>query len=253
MSLVFSPVRTRRTFEEAVEQIAERIELGELRVGDGLPSERTLAQQMQISRPTVREALKVLADSGVVEVRPGAAGGAFVVSDFVPRETLRRRSEVRMDEVGGVLEARRLLEPGVARLAARYGRESDFAVMARTIERQRTIADDPERFLANEDRFLVLDGQFHLAIARASGNETIVFLMRTLLRRLEIARDMALHFAPTVPWSLEIHQQTLDAIRSQDTTRIDAVMDEHLGSLEQAWERASGRSARRLDQSGKVD
>lgn len=242
MLLEFSPVLTRRTFEEAVEQIADRIALGDLAQGDQLPSERTLAQQMEISRPTVREALRVLVNSGVLEVRPGSGGGAFVTSDFVPREALRRNRELRVGEVAGVLEARRLLEPRVAQLAALYGRDDDFAAMQRTIERQATIADAPERFWANEDRFLALDLQFHLGIARATGNSTVVGLVRTLLRRLEIARDMALHVPVTAARSLEIHQETLDAIRAGDLQRIDRIMDVHLAQLEQTWEAESGRS-----------
>lgn len=241
----FSRVQTRRTFEEAVEQIAERISLGELSPGDQLPSERALAQQMEISRPTVREALKVLADSGVIEVRPGSGGGAFVTSEFVPREVVRRAA-VRIGEVGGVLEARRLLEPRVAQLAALHGREADFSVMQRTIDRQAAIAHAPERFYANEDRFLALDVQFHLGIARATGNATIVGLVRSLLRQLEIARDMALHVPASVERSLEIHQETLDAIRSGDMQRVEEIMDVHLAQLESTWEQESGRSLVRV-------
>ena len=237
----FSPVKTRRTFEEAVEQIAERISLGELGPGDQLPSERALAQQMEISRPTVREALKVLVDSAVLEVRPGSGGGAFVTSEFVPREVLRRAA-LRIGEVSGVLEARRLLEPRVAQLAALHGREPDFVAMQRTIERQRAIAQSPERFLASEDRFLALDVQFHLGIARATGNQTIVGLVRSLLRELEIARDMALHVPVVAEQSLVIHQNTLDAIRSGDMHRVEEVMDVHLAQLESTWEQESGRS-----------
>ena len=59
----FEPVSSRRTFEEAVEQIAERIKAGDLHMGDRLPSERDLAAQMRISRPTLREAVKVLAEA----------------------------------------------------------------------------------------------------------------------------------------------------------------------------------------------
>jgi DNA-binding FadR family transcriptional regulator len=236
--LIFSPVQTRRTFEEAVEQIAERIQVGELGVGDQLPPERTLASQMQISRPTVREALKILADSGVIQVRPGPTGGAFVLSDFVPREVIQRRSDLRLHEVGGVLEARRLLEPRVAQLAAVHGTEEDFAAMDRTIALQAKLAETSGALLmVHEDRFLGLDQRFHLAIARATGNSTIVGLMRTLLRRLDIARDMAMHERPTVEWSIDIHRQTVDAIRSGDMARIDRVMDEHLAELERACER----------------
>lgn len=241
-AVTFTAVRTRRTFEEALEQIAERIRHGELSLGDQLPSERLLAAQMQISRPTVREALKVLADSGVLEVKPGSKGGAFVASDYIPRDVLQRRTDLRVAEIGGVLEARRLLEPQVAMLAAMHAREPDFEAMARTIDQQRRCAADQEGFLRREDRFLQLDLQFHLAMARATGNSTIVALMRSLVRRLEIARDMAVHEAATVDWVLDIHERTLAAIRKGDPERIYAVMDEHLAQLEDTWRRESGRA-----------
>ena len=75
MQTGFAPVGPRRTFEGAVEQIAEQIHLGELSTGDRLPSERELAAAMQISRATLREAARVLAEAGVLVVRPGASGG----------------------------------------------------------------------------------------------------------------------------------------------------------------------------------
>ncbi len=246
MSVEFSPVRTRRTFEEAVDQIAERIKLGDLRPGDRLPSERDLAQQMQISRPTVREALKLLAEAGVLAVRPGARGGAVVMDAVVPREVLRRKSDLRVSEVGGVLEARRLLEPRVAQLAALYATEDDFEAMRRAIEAQRAVAEGPN-FLEHEDRFLQLDLQFHLAIARSTRNTTVVGLMRHLLRKLEIARDMALHVELVPDWTIDVHERTLAAIRSADPERIELVMDEHLGKVERLWEEHSGRAlVRRL-------
>ena len=74
----FEPVSSRRTFEEAVEQIAEKIKSGDLHIGDRLPSERELAAQMRISRPTLREAVRTLAEAGVLEVRRGQSGGIFV-------------------------------------------------------------------------------------------------------------------------------------------------------------------------------
>jgi len=117
--------------------------------------------------------------------------------------------------------------------------------MGRTIEQQaRIAAASGPGLIAHEDRFLALDQQFHLAMARATGNSTIVGLMRTVLRRLDIARDMAMHEPPTVEWSLGIHRQTLEAIRAADMARIEAVMDEHMAKLERAWER--GHAAGRL-------
>jgi DNA-binding FadR family transcriptional regulator len=236
----FEPVSTRRTFEEAVEQIADKVRSGDLVPGDRLPSERHLAAQMRISRPTVREAVRMLTEAGVLEVRRGQSGGIFVLSELVPRELLHSHWEVRVSEVSGVLEARRLLEPRVAQLAAVHAGEADFAAMQETIDRKRELAGGPD-FLRHEDLFLQLDLKFHLIIARATGNSTIVSLMRSLFRRLEIARDMALH-APTVPdWVIDVHERTLDAVRAADFQAIDGVMDEHLAQLEQVWERETGR------------
>ena len=93
---VFTPVQTRRTFEEAAEQIADKVRIGALRVGDKLPGERALAAQMQISRPTLREAVKVLTDAGLLEVRRGPGGGMFVATDVVGVELVRQRSSLRL-------------------------------------------------------------------------------------------------------------------------------------------------------------
>jgi len=240
MDSEFVPVGPRRTFEGAVEQIADRVRLGELKTGDRLPSERDLATALRMSRATLREAVRVLADAGVLEVRAGSGGGIFVASDYVPLELVKSKSDLRLGEVAGVLEARRLFEPRVAQLAALNAREEDFAEMARTIERQQALLADGE-VLAQEDRFLQLDMQFHLRIGRSTGNSTIVSMMRTLLRRLEIARDMALHEPPVAAWVIDIHEQTLNAIRSADHERIERVMDEHLAGTERAWEKGTER------------
>ena len=240
MDSVFEPVATRRTFEEAVAQIAEKVRAGDFQVGERLPAERELAAQMQISRPTLREAVKVLAEARVLEVRRGQSGGIFVASELVPRELLRTTTQMRVSEVAGVLEARRLVEPRVAQLAAVHAGEDDFAAMRATIERQRELAGKKD-FLKHEDLFLQLDLKFHLAIARATRNSTVVSLIRPLFRRLEIARDMAVH-APLVPdWVIDVHERTLGAIRAADFQLIDDVMDEHLSQLEQIWERETGR------------
>jgi DNA-binding FadR family transcriptional regulator len=237
---LFVPVGPRRTFEGAVEQIAERIRLGDVGAGDRLPSERDLATMLRISRPTLREAIRMLTKAGVLEVRTGSSGGIFVVSDYVPLALLRSQSDLRLGEVAGVLEARRLIEPRVAQLAAVNAREDDFAALLRLLDAQKELLAAGD-VLEQEDRFLQLDTQFHVRIARATGNSTIVSLMRTLLRQLEIARDLTLHEPPTAPWVIDVHERTLAAIRSADHERIERVMDEHLSAMERAWERATDR------------
>ena len=196
---------------------------------------------MEISRPTLREAVAVLTDAGLLSVRRGPGGGMFVDSDVVPVELVRQRSSMRLGEVASVLEARRLLEPRVAQLAAVRAGEDDFAALELSIEAMRRIVAagyGP----ADEDRFLQLDVQFHLALARATGNPTVETLMRALIRQLEIARDMAMH-APAVPeWTIDIHERTLAAVRSGDVAEVEAVMGEHLGQLERTWEKETARA-----------
>jgi DNA-binding FadR family transcriptional regulator len=220
-----------------VQQVAEAIRAGDLLLGDRLPSERTLASQMEISRPTLREAVKVLSDAGVIEVRPGPSGGMFVRSDVIPKELVLERSQMLITEVSGVLEARRLFEPRVAQLAAVYATDEDFDEMRQLIEAQRAAVQTDESLRQQQ-----MDVRFHLRIARSTRNATIVSLMRTLLRRLEIARDMALRGHRDPERAVEIHERTLRAIMSRDHEQIETAMDEHMSYLEDIWERESGRS-----------
>lgn len=233
---MFEPIRSRRTFEEAVDQIADGIRSGDLALGDRLPPERALAELLEISRPTVREALTLLVNAGVIEVRPGVRGGAFVKSEIVPLDLIHQRSQLRVGEVAAVLEARRVFEPRVAQLAGLYADEDDLAALRRTIELQR------EKLGAKDhDAFLQLDTRFHLAMAKATHNATIVAMMKLLLKRLEIARDMAPRTAQESRRAIKLHELTYDAILSGDAAQIDAAMDEHLSWLESFWERETGR------------
>jgi GntR family transcriptional regulator, transcriptional repressor for pyruvate dehydrogenase complex len=232
---VFTPIRTLRASEAAVEQISRAIMEGDLDQGDRLPSERTLAWQLQVSRPTLREGIKALADAGVLEVRPGPGGGTFVATDVVPPELRQPQDELRISEISGLLEARRVLEPRVAQLAAVYAREEDFERMRTTIELMRENAHE-------HDRFHQLDLRFHLEIARATGNQMIIELMRHLLRQLDAARHIAMGGPHDPEWAISIHERTLEAIMARDPEQIEKVMDEHLGYLERFWEEETGRA-----------
>ena len=103
----------------------------------------------------------MLVDAGVLAVRTGSTGGIFVLSDYVPMELLRSKSDLRLEEVAGVLEARRLIEPRVAQLAAVHAREDDYAAVQQTLDAQKALLARGD-VLEHEDRFLQLDTQFHL-------------------------------------------------------------------------------------------
>lgn len=130
---VFSAIRARRSFENVIEQITEAIRGGDLRLGDKLPSERDLATRMDVSRPTLREAVKVLGDIGVLEVRLGSTGGMFVKSEVVPCNRLEQQPRMRLSEAAQALEARRVLESQVAEVAFRHATGRDFDAMLELI------------------------------------------------------------------------------------------------------------------------
>lgn len=230
----FQPVRTLRTFEEAVDQMAYAIRIGDVAVGDRLPSERTLAAAMEISRPTLREAVHLLAREGVLRIEPGAAGGIFVKSDRVPADLVQARVNTRVTEVAHVLEARRVFEPEVAQVAGVVATEDDFRRMRKTI-------DDQYRSLGNRNRLNQYEERFHISMARSTGNPMIVNLMQTLLGSLSIAWDIGKRLPRDDEAGIAMHERTLDALMSRDPQAIDHAMDEHLGLLEHLWEDETGR------------
>ena len=239
---MFRPARVRRTFEDVIDQIVEAIHAGDLQSGDRLPSERVLATVMGISRPTLREAIRTLSESGIVEVKPGPGGGMFVRSDHVPAEVLHKGVEFRMSEVANVLEARRVLEPRVAQLAALRATERDFEAMQKSIEAMQRVVDSHRESQNFDERVVQLDIRFHIAMARATQNETVLGLMRTLLRKLEIGMHYSLRQPGDREEAVSLHVQTLKALMSGDPEAVAVTMDEHLSFLEKRWEEETGRA-----------
>jgi DNA-binding FadR family transcriptional regulator len=218
-----------------VAQLSEAIRGGDLRFGDPLPAERTLAARLNVSRTTLRKGIRILADAGVLEIRSGAGSrsGTVVRSELVPAELLGRPAPP-IAEISGVLQARRLFEPRVAQLAGFAATEDDLEDIAEVLRQQREAAE-----AGDVDRVRQLDPSFHLAIARATHNETVVVLMQTLLQRLNLPRQPAI-VKGEAEWTVEIHERTLAAIAGRDPFRIEVTMDEHLRMLERSWQQESG-------------
>ena len=185
---MFHPIRRHLTFERAVGQIAEAIANGTLRSGQPLPGERALAAEMDVSRRTIREAIKTLAEAGIVEVVPGPGGGMSVRSEMVPTD-LTFHVETHITELSDVLEARRLIEPRVAQLAGIYAEREDFEELERIAMLQREHAVDRERYLTLESRF-------HLTLARVARNTVLYDTMKNIFGRAIIAFDLGLETGP---------------------------------------------------------
>jgi GntR family transcriptional regulator, transcriptional repressor for pyruvate dehydrogenase complex len=232
---LFEPVSTRRAFESVIGQIVDRIRAGELREGSILPGERALAARLQVSRPTVRLALEVLADAGVLEIRSGRSGGARVASIWIPEGLADgARAEPRADEIFKMLEARRAVEPQVAQLAAMRATEEDFQELRRCIELEASQ-------LGNWSRMVQADLLFHRQMWRMARNEDLEAMLVMLIDKLTIGLDMAMRTTTDQTEAVAIHERTLEALIRGDMGRIVAVMDEHMAYLEEICEDVLGR------------
>ena len=123
------PIKSTRIYEEIVRQVKALIAEGRLKSGDQLPPERDLAAQFKVSRTSVREALRTLESLGLIEIRPGE--GTFVREVSVESliEPLAHVILSQREAVGELFEARRLLEPALAGLAARRATQDDLHEM----------------------------------------------------------------------------------------------------------------------------
>jgi GntR family transcriptional repressor for pyruvate dehydrogenase complex len=231
---LFQPVTTRSTVRNVVDQLLDRLKAGVIDEGDFLPSERTLAATMGVSRRTIRAAVKVLMDLGLVEVLPGSAGGVKVVSIWVPDDLADSDAELQAGEIFSVLEARRTLEPRLAQLAASRGTDEHFAAMQQTIDLQWEHRGEREKVSQ-------MNSRFHRMMWRAAGNATLEAAIKLVYRELAIAFDMTVRTPSDTGLSIELHERTLTALTRGDPAEIDEVMDEHLAYLEDICESVLGR------------
>ena len=233
-TFAIEPVRATRTFEAAIEHLTEAIERASLRTGDRLPNEGTLAEQLGISKPTLRQALRVLELSGLVEVRRGKAGGVFVVTDLVPAVAIFSAVKLEEDAAVDVLRARRVLERAVVLEAMRAATAADIAELQRTI-------DLLERHLGERSSVMRADAMFHRALVRACRNETIRTAMRGVARGLAPIRDAYSGGVPYDRETLDVHRRQLRAMERRDPKALEEVLDEHFRMLETQFAKGIGR------------
>jgi GntR family transcriptional regulator, transcriptional repressor for pyruvate dehydrogenase complex len=234
---IFQPIRTLRPFEDALHQIINAIRSEDLHIGDKLPSERVMARQLDVSRPTVREALRILMKARVLAGRRDGTSGLFVVGDTIPSELDGHIEPMSYQGVSELLEFRRMFEPRVAQLAGFRATEEDFAGLENTLNQLRAAQGDRARFLLRDERF-------QLRIAKATRNQIVVFTFTRLFRDLRLVRDLALRedSRKATEWAIGSLGRLLQALMSRDPDRIDREVSEHLEYLEGIWRRKTGRA-----------
>ena len=220
-----APIKSTRIYEEIVRQVKAMIADGKLKGGDRLPPERDLAEKFVVSRTSVREALRALESLGLVEIRPGE--GTFVrqVSIDTLIEPLALLMVSQREAIGELFEARRLLEPSLAALAATRATPDEIQEMER-------ILDEQGKEVASGRTGLAQDAQFHAAIGAAAHNRAITRIAHGIMDLLTQSREDSLNTPGRPTRSHEDHRRILAAIGRRDADGARAAMLEHIGAVE---------------------
>ncbi len=240
-SATLLPGRAPRIFEDICSQVREQLAKGVLRPGDKLPAERELAEQLGSSRTAVREALRSLEMAGIVELRKGVKGGAFIREGDPGVVTRSFGDMVNLGRISleSLTESRVIIQDAVVRLACQRGTADDFDALERSIERTWLLT---QQELWEERRFQLV--QFYRLLAQATRNEVMVIIVDALtdivLRIL--ARDETVPRAQVV----KVQQEIVRCLRRRDADKAVEIMSRHLTSLNDHLLESAKRRAQRL-------
>ncbi len=219
---MYTPVQSTKVFEHIAAQIEQQIMVGDLRSGDRLPTERELAEQFHASRTAVREAMKTLAQKGLVDMRPGRG---TIVIDGTSRalsDSLGRLMRVnQMESERSLVEVREIFEPEIAALAAERATEADIADLQLAVATMET-------HVAEADAFITADNRFHQVLARASQNALILTLMDPIMALLAEQRKHIFGVDGGPERGQIYHKLILDAVIRHDPAAARAAMCDHL-------------------------
>lgn len=221
MSVSLHPVPRARLYEHILAQLREYVVTAGLTAGDKLPSERFLAEQLGVSRASIKQAIVVLEVQGLVEIRHG--GGTFLRQDSLTVEPISTLVE-RRRRLPDVLDAREALETKAAELAAQRRTADDVTALDAALEQMRAeIADDT---LGEEG-----DRQFHAAVTTAAHSSLIAEFMNEISEQVSESRHESLQQPDRPSRSLTQHERIAEAIRAQDPQAAVTAMREHLETV----------------------
>jgi DNA-binding FadR family transcriptional regulator len=210
-----TPIALRQRYEQVADRIAADIRAGRFAPGERLPSERDLARRLEVGRASVREAIASLQVSGMIETRPGS--GSFVAAGAAERTSERHDSSP-----SDLLEARALLEPAVARLAAqRGGTDAEVEALLAAMED------------ADGEAWNDCDRRFHRRIAALTGNPVLLDLAdqiaavmdEPLWQRL---RDDSIAVPGRTTIHLAEHRMIYEAIAEGDADAAELYAAQHI-------------------------
>jgi DNA-binding FadR family transcriptional regulator len=222
--------RTNRVSEVIARRIKKQISEGRLTAGHKLPAERDMARQFKTSRVSVREAYRSLEELGLLRIRRGAEGGAFIAQfDHEPvRRSLSLVLGLGNTSHNEVTEARMLIEPSIARLAALRAHPEDIAKLELVLAQEEEEVSSP---LADSG---TTAGKFHRAIADCARNVPLVVLMNALadLTAESVSALDARIRTRHRRRNCQYHRKIFEAIRAHDADAAYTLMVQHVGDIQ---------------------
>jgi GntR family transcriptional repressor for pyruvate dehydrogenase complex len=236
---MFRPIPTDRISRVIVDQIKEAVFQKKLNPGDKLPSERQLMSQFKTSRVTMREALRTLEQFGILEIRRGNEGGAFIRdpnTKFV-NNFLQDMFAMGKIMIPNLTEARMAVEPFSVKLAAERITEEGFSKVMQNIQEAKDYLDKENK---NDARLLHLE--FHRLIAQASQNPVIFFMIDSIMDIMEKNISSIPVSMNIVERTTQCHQEIYGALRNRDVRKAQDLMFKHIQEVNDALEGLSKKN-----------
>jgi DNA-binding FadR family transcriptional regulator len=237
MTFKYEPVVTQSIAKQIAEQIRQAITDGTLKADDKLPTEEELARQFNVSRPTIREALKRLAAKSLIRSRRGPTGGSFVTAPSVEDISEDLKSSVALMvslgvfDLSEIAEARHELELVCVCLAVARRTDDELKRMAAEIALQKDESLTDEEFCASDVRF-------HRAIVDASHNPVLQFQMVTVIEALQPVENMVIFRFRKRAKIIRQHERIFRAIRSQDLAEAEKAVNAQMTYLRERFAQA---------------
>lgn len=226
---MFKPVKTKKIYEEVIEQVKKLIIDGKLQPGDKLLSERELAETLGVSRASVREAFSAMEMMGIITIRPGEGSFVRQVSYEGMLEPLSFLLQIDIENVMQLLEVRKILEVESATLAATRATSEDVETIRRALN---NMVDEVNSGAVGD----IADAEFHFAVVKAAHNPILITLINTISdlmantvrfsrRKIFVLRDM-----PTTLY--DSHCLIFQAIVDKKPKKAGNLMYDHLTMVE---------------------
>jgi DNA-binding FadR family transcriptional regulator len=214
--------------QQVAQDLLARIDESDAQPGQSLATEAELLQQFDVSRPTLREGIRILEAQGVLEQRPGPGGGLVVRRPSLDMLAHSLSVYLRFNDVPfvAVLQAREVIEPALAAEAAERGTEQDFREMAESIERMKKQGD------VDQGEFIAENRVFHGIVARASGNKVLETFWGTMSLLAHGEHHGMRYTFGNRQHVIAAHQKILEASRRRNARAAARAMADHVGELE---------------------